>query len=216
MPALLQNDANACALAEWRWGAAKGFGNAVFLTFGTGMGAGLILGGRLYSGTCSMAGEVGHIRLAEDGPEGYGKAGSFEGFCSGGGIARLARSMALERLNAGGKAAFCEGIDDLGRIDARRVAEAARAGDPLAAEVYRISGRFLGRGLSVIIDILNPEVIVIGSIFARCMDLLWPEAQSMLARESLSLSAGACRVLPSMLGETIGDLAALAVAVGEE
>ena len=98
VPTALQNDANAGALAEWQWGAGKGCRNMVFLTFGTGMGAGLILNGELYTGTNDLAGEVGHIRLAEDGPEGYGKRGSFEGFCSGGGIARLAQSMAEDHL----------------------------------------------------------------------------------------------------------------------
>ncbi|MCR5484128.1 MAG: ROK family protein, partial [Clostridiales bacterium] len=94
VPVFLQNDANACAAAEWKFGAGRGCDNMVFLTFGTGMGAGLILNGRLYSGTNDMAGEVGHIRLEKDGPVGYGKSGSFEGFCSGGGIARLSRIMA--------------------------------------------------------------------------------------------------------------------------
>ena len=93
VPAGLQNDANACALVEWRWGAGRGCRNMIFLTFGTGMGAGLILDGKLYAGANDMAGEVGHIRLADDGPVGYGKAGSFEGFCSGGGIAQLARAQ---------------------------------------------------------------------------------------------------------------------------
>ncbi|WJH34017.1 ROK family protein [Paenibacillus sp. CC-CFT747] len=101
VPVAVQNDANAGALAEWKWGAGKGFSNVIFLTFGTGMGAGLILDGRLYSGTNDMAGEVGHMRLAEDGPVGFGKAGSFEGFCSGGGIAKLARSMAETKLAGG-------------------------------------------------------------------------------------------------------------------
>ena len=87
IPAKLLNDANAGALAEWNFGAGRGSENMLFLTFGTGLGAGLILGGRLYSGTNGNAGEIGHIRLAPSGPIGYGKAGSFEGFCSGGGIA---------------------------------------------------------------------------------------------------------------------------------
>lgn len=90
-PVLLQNDANACAIAEWKYGAGRGFNNIIFLTFGTGMGAGLILDGKLYSGTNDLAGEVNHLRLAEIGPVGLGKAGSFEGFCSGGGIAQLAQ-----------------------------------------------------------------------------------------------------------------------------
>ena len=80
----IQNDANACALAEWLMGSGKGTSNMIFLTFGTGMGAGLILNGRLYSGTNDLGGEVGHIRLEKTGPIGFGKAGSFEGFCSGG------------------------------------------------------------------------------------------------------------------------------------
>ncbi|MDR1675081.1 MAG: ROK family protein, partial [Tannerella sp.] len=90
IPCALQNDANACALAEWKFGAGRGTKNMVFLTFGTGMGAGLILNGQLYSGANDNAGEVGHVRLAPFGPVGYGKAGSFEGFASGGGIAQLA------------------------------------------------------------------------------------------------------------------------------
>ncbi len=101
VPAALQNDANAGALAEWQWGAGRGLQNVLFLTFGTGMGAGLILGGRLYAGTNDLAGEVGHLRLADEGPIGYGKAGSFEGFCSGGGIAHLARGMAERAIRAG-------------------------------------------------------------------------------------------------------------------
>lgn len=212
----LQNDANACALVEWRWGAAKGLSNVVFLTFGTGMGAGLILNGRLYSGSNDMAGEVGHVRLAENGPVGYGKAGSFEGFCSGGGIAQLARSMAQERLQRGEKVSFCPSIDALESLDARIVADAAKEGDALALEIFRTCGEYLGRGISVIVDILNPEIIVIGSIFARCEALLRPALERAMERESLALSRGVCRVVPAALGESIGDIAALAVALPHE
>ena len=106
IPVAIQNDANACALAEWKFGAGRGTMNMVFLTFGTGMGAGLILDGKLFSGTNDNAGEVGHIRLDRMGPVGYGKSGSFEGFCSGGGIAQLARTMTLEKLQMGEKVSF--------------------------------------------------------------------------------------------------------------
>ena len=99
--AYLQNDADACAIAEWRFGAGRGTQNMVFMTFGTGFGAGLILGGRLYSGTNGNAGEVGHIRLSSFGPVGYGKAGSWEGFCSGGGISQLAYMKATEMAQGG-------------------------------------------------------------------------------------------------------------------
>lgn len=211
----LQNDANACALAEWRFGAAKGFKNVIFLTFGTGMGAGLILDGKLYSGTNGMAGEIGHIRLESFGPVGYGKAGSFEGFCSGGGIAQLARMKVFEKFQMGEKISFCESLYKLDELNARLVGDAAEAEDELAREIYRISGYFLGKGLSILIDILNPEIIVIGSIFSRSSNLLWPEAQKVIENESLALSRGVCRVVPAGLGEKLGDYAALAVAVYE-
>lgn len=211
----LQNDANACALAEWKFGAGKGYNNMVFLTFGTGLGAGLILNGRLYAGTNDMAGEVGHIRLEAGGPVGYGKAGSFEGFCSGGGIAQLAKTMVLEKLQMGEAVSFCGSMDELDELDARIVADAARAGDELAKEIYKTSGYYLGKGLSVIIDILNPEAIVIGSIFARARDLLWPSAKEIIEKESLYFSRSVCRVLPAGLGEKIGDYGALAVSICE-
>jgi glucokinase len=211
----LQNDANACALAEWKFGAARGYENVIFLTFGTGLGAGLILDGKLYSGTNDMAGEAGHIRLEAWGPVGYGKAGSFEGFCSGGGIAQLARTMVMEKLQRGEWVSFCGDADELAELSAKTVAEAARAGDPLAREIYRISGRYLGRGLSILIDILNPQVIVIGSIFSRNQDLLWPAAQAAIEEESLYYSRKACKILPAGLGEAIGDYASLAVALNE-
>jgi glucokinase len=183
----LQNDANACALAEWKFGAAKGYNNVVFLTFGTGFGAGLILDGKLYSGTNDMAGEVGHIRLTETGPVGYGKAGSLEGYCSGGGIAQLAKIKTLEKLQVGEAPSFCNSIDKLDTLNAKIIGDAAEAGDELAKEIYRISGYFLGKGLSLIIDILNPEIIVIGSIYARSKDLLWPAAKQVIEHIRFSL-----------------------------
>ena len=98
VPAYLENDANACALAEWQFGAGIGTQNMIFLTFGTGFGAGLILGGRLYGGSGGLAGEIGHVRAEQTGPVGYGKEGSYEGFCSGGGIARFARDAIEKQL----------------------------------------------------------------------------------------------------------------------
>ncbi|MCP4398148.1 MAG: ROK family protein [bacterium] len=211
--AKLQNDANACALAEWKFGAAKGYRNVLFLTFGTGLGAGLVLNGALYNGTNNMAGEIGHIRLSEHGPVGHGKAGSFEGFCSGGGIAQLARTKVLEKLQIGEKVSFCERPEALPELDARRVAEAARAGDPLAREIYALCGQYLGRGLSILIDLLNPEIIVIGSIFARARDLLWPAVKQAVEQESLARSRKVCQIVPAHRDEHLGDFAALAVAL---
>lgn len=192
-PAFLCNDANACALAEWKFGAGQGCRNMIFLTFGTGLGAGLILDGKLYEGTNGMAGEAGHIRLADSGPVGYGKAGSFEGFCSGGGIARLGRLMGTDGT-------------------ARELADRAKAGDPAAKAVYQTSARRLGAGLSVLIDLFNPEAIVIGSVFARSEGLFREEMEAVIAAEALPEAAAVCRIVPAALGDAIGDYAAVAVA----
>jgi glucokinase len=213
VPAALQNDANACALAEWRWGAGRGSRSLVFLTFGTGMGAGLILDGRLYSGASDMAGEVGHVRLADDGPLGYGKRGSFEGFCSGGGIARLAQARALAAIHDGNPPAFCPGRAELQAITAEAVGLAARQGDPLALEIFDTVGHYLGRGLAVLIDILNPERIILGGIYGRQQDLLEPAALAVLQTEAHPHALQICRVLPAGLGERVGDFAGLAVAL---
>jgi glucokinase len=212
IPVGLQNDANACALAEWKWGAGKGTKNMIFLTFGTGMGAGLILDGKLYTGTNDMAGEVGHIRMEEDGPIGYGKAGSFEGFCSGGGIARLAQKLVQEWLEQGKETSICRSLEGLPDITARTVAEAAREGDQLAVQIFRMVGTYLGRALAILVDVLNPERIVIGSIYARQKPLLESVALEVLAQEALPLSLKVCEIVPSGLGENVGDFAALSVA----
>lgn len=214
VPVALRNDADAGALAEWTWGAGQGCRSMIFLTFGTGMGAGLILDGRLYEGTNGLAGEVGHVRLERDGPVGYGKAGSFEGFCSGGGIARLARSMAEASLRGGGTPPlYCPTPDALPRVTAQGVGEAARQGDALALDVWGIVGRQLGRGLAILVDILNPERIVIGSIYGRQRALLEPLTMRALREEALPGALAACEIVPAALGEGIGIMAGLAVAL---
>lgn len=209
-PARLQNDANACAVAEWKFGAGRGYKNLAFLTFGTGLGAGLILDGRLYEGTNGNAGEVGHIRLAEDGPVGYGKRGSFESFCSGGGISQLAYRLAVKSAYA--PSYYKEGMNE-SDVTARAVAEAATKGDPTALEVYRISAEKLGAGLSVLIDILNPEAIIIGSIFTRSESLFRDTMTRIIEKEALKNSVECCKILASELAETIGDYAAIGVAI---
>lgn len=209
----LQNDANACALAEWKFGAGRGKSNVIFLTFGTGMGAGLILDGKLYSGTSDMAGEIGHIRLDENGPVGYGKAGSFEGYCSGGGIGQLGKTKVLEKLQTGQKVSFCPSIEKINDLTAKEIAEAAFAGDELAIEIFKLSGRHLGRGLAILMDILNPEIIIIGNVFHKSRSLLWPEAEKEIIKETLDRVRRDCEIVAAGLGEHIGDYAALAVGV---
>ena len=141
-----RSDANACALAEWYWGAGRGFESIIFLTFGTGLGAGLILDGRLYRGPSGLAGEVGHWRMAPDGPLCYYKKGSFESFASGCGISGLYEQHWGERLSA------------------KDVCARAEAGEAKALGVINESAQMLGSGLSLLVDVLNPERIIIGSI----------------------------------------------------
>ena len=185
----------------------------VFLTFGTGLGAGLILDGRLYCGASDMAGEVGHIRLAEDGPVGYGKPGSAEGFCSGGGIARSCVLAVGRALSQGENPEIYRAVNgDLTQITAYLVAKLAKEGDPFCREIYAACGRKLGMLLSMLMDIVNPEVIVLGGVFMRSQELIRPAMEEVIAREALPHAARVCRILPAGLSEGIGDYAALSVA----
>ena len=196
VPVALQNDANACALAEYLYGSGRGVKNLVFMTFGTGLGAGIIIDGKLYSGANDNAGEIGHIRLAPSGPLGYNKEGSAEGFCSGAGIARLAKLR--------------KGLD----LTTKDIFSRVRAGDADCTEVFRESAEKLATILAFTIDILNPEVIALGGVFMRNADLFMPVVEPILEREALAPALKACRIVPAELGENIGDYAALAVAGG--
>lgn len=199
IPVYLENDANASALAEWRFGAGQGTNDFVFLTFGTGLGAGLIFNGILHRGMRGMAGELGHWRIAKDfGPLNYGKQGSFQGYCSGHGIAAWYTYLAR--------------VDD-NSMTAEKVARMARQGDALALEVYRQAGEQLGRGLSLLMDLLAPEMIVIGGIFGYAKDLLWPHAQPVMMEETLPITSHSSRIRPSALGSEIGNYAGCVVAI---
>jgi len=202
VPVFAENDANACALAEWRHGAGKGCQDLIFLTFGTGLGGGLILGGHLYRGVIGLAGEVGAIRVSSEGPPIRGKPGCLEGFASGAGIAMQAKALLKDRENT-----FLSK-----EPTTKEIAQAALAGDPFSTSLFRQSGQQLGRGLAILIDLLNPEVIILGSIFARCESLLRPAMEGAIAEEAMSATRDACRVVPAQLGESIGDFAAATVA----
>lgn len=211
----LKNDADACAVAEWRYGAGKGSENMIFITFGTGFGAGLILNGKLYSGTNDNAGEIGHVRLRKSGPIGYNKKGSCEGFCSGGGIRRLAL-LELEKLKK--KGVIPDFVDKVGgedNITAKTLAEYARLGDKFCLGIYKKSGKMLGETLSILIDLFNPQKIVIGGVFMRSGDLLYPYAEKIIKKETLCYSESVCKVVGAALSENIGDVSALAVAKGD-
>ncbi len=198
-PVSLMNDANACALAEHRYGAGKGKKNVIFLTFGTGLGAGLILDGKLYAGTNGNAGEAGHIRLHETGPLGYGKFGSFEGFCSGGGIARQAEEYFRTR----------SGI----RPTAKELFMMAENGDTDALAIFSLVGKRFGEGLSILIDILNPERIIVGGVFMRAEKYIRASMEESLRKEALSPALDVVDIVPSLLSEKIGDYGAITAAL---
>jgi glucokinase len=200
LPVHVEHDGNAGALAEWYFGAARGASNAIFLTMGTGFGGGLILNGQLYRGTCDLAGEVGHLRLAESGPLAFGKAGSWEGLCGGAGIARRAVQRYAQRWRES-------------EVTARDLAELAAAGDADVHALFAEVGRDVGRGLAILIDVLNPEVIVIGSLAVRLGELVLGPAREEVRREALPEAVAACRIVPAALGERLGDVASLCAAI---
>ena len=203
LPVKAGNDANVAALGEYWQGGGQGYSSMILVTLGTGIGGGIVVDGKILYGAHGAGGEIGHIRLADQGPVGYGKRGSVEGFCSGGGVKQLAETYAREALQAGGAPPWAAG-----EITAKTVAQAAMAGEPVACAVYAEVGRWLGRAL----DLLNPQRIVIGSIFARSGGLMIPAMERELARECLPGSLAACQIVPCELGEDMGGYGCMAVA----
>lgn len=213
IPAFLQNDANACALAEWKLGAGQGVNDMVFLTMGTGFGGGIIAEGQLIHGVSDMGGEVGHVRLEADGPIGFGKAGSMEGFCSGDGIAKQAVAYTKKLILAGKTPAWVrDGVADE-VISVQELAAYANNGDADAIAIFETAGEKLGAAVSIIMDVLNPARFVIGSIFVRCEHLLRPAMERIIEKEALVYSRNVCQVLPAALGEQLGDYAAVITAL---
>lgn len=197
----VEHDAKAGALAEWIFGAGRGADDLVFLTLGTGLGAGVIAGGRLLTGRAGLAGEVGHWRMASGGPVSYGKAGSWEAFASGTGLAALAHYRFPGTFAVG--------------VTAQDVNERARQGSEEAREVILESGRRLGAGLALLVDLLAPELIVLGSLAARLGEVYVATARETMLREALPAHAD-CRVTCAELGDRIGDVAPVATVVYRE
>jgi glucokinase len=210
----LENDANAGAVAEHRFGAGQGCRHMVFITMGTGFGAGIIADGRLYRGANDLAGEIGHVRLTRSGPVGYHKAGSAEGWASGGGMAQVAERMVAAARRRREPTLLLAPRGKAGAITARDVGLAAQRGDSVAVRIVRSTGRRLGEALAILVDLLNPERIVIGGLAMRLRDLLLEPARRVMRREALALSAETCQVVPATLDERIGDVAALCIAMG--
>ena len=203
LPVHIEHDGNAGALAEFRFGVGRnrrGLRHLVFLTFGTGLGAGFVLNGKLLRGASDSAGEVGHWRLAPDGPLGFGKRGSWEGFASGAGLVQVARRMFPRRWS-----------ED---ASIREVVEAMLADDADALAVAEEAGRRMGSGLALLIDALNPQIIVLGSLAVALGERILHAAREVVAEEALPQAVAACEIVPSALGAHIGDVASLMAALG--
>ncbi|MBX7144791.1 MAG: ROK family protein [Oligoflexia bacterium] len=207
VPVAMENDANAGAVAEWLWGFNKQVDNLVYLTCGTGMGAGLVLNSKLYRGKQDLAGEVGHARLRSDGPVGFYKAGSLEGFTSGTALGNLA-ALRLKEPHAPST------LDSLPVLSGKVVGVAAIAGDALAQEIVRQSGAYLGEFIGNLIDTLNPERVSLGSLAVRLGSLYIDAVREAAKREALPDAYNNCVIDVAILGPRVQDLAALAIAPG--
>ncbi|MES0329169.1 MAG: ROK family protein [Dehalococcoidales bacterium] len=204
--AALVNDASAAALGEHRLGAGRGLDNMVYLTISTGIGGGLIVNGQLYLGSSGSAGELGHMVIDVNGPEGTcGHCGCLESLASGRAIAR----ETIERLKKGQASSLSQAFG--GRIEsitARDVGAAARNGDGLAGEVVRQAAVYLGIGLTSIVNIFNPDMIVIGGGVAKMGELLLEPARQVVAERAFKLPASAVKIVPARLGDDAGVLGA--------
>ena len=202
LPVFVEHDGNAGALAEFHHGVGKdraSLQHLIFLTFGTGIGGGFIINGRILRGASDTAGEIGHWRLAEDGPPGFGKRGSWESFASGAGLVELAAEMFPARWTA--------------QAPIRSLVEAMLRDDPDALAVAAVAGKWMGRGLALLIDALNPQIIVFGSLGVVLGERILGPARQVIAQEALPQAAAACELLPAALGTRIGDVAALMAAL---
>jgi glucokinase len=207
LPAAIENDANAAALAEHRLGAGRGARHMVMLTLGTGIGGGLILDGKLYRGAVGAAGELGHITLDLDGPP-------CQGTCPGlGHLEALASGTAADQLAAERARANPEG--DLGRaagegkvVDAKLAVDLAAVGPGDARDVLEHVGLVLGTAIASYVNIFNPEVVVLGGGFARAGDLLFEPARKVVAERALPPGRDLVRIVPALLGPEAGLIGA--------
>lgn len=205
LPARLENDANATALAEHRFGAGRGTRNMVFMTWGTGVGGGLVLDGRLYRGTNDLAGEIGHTTVLLDGPLcGCGKRGCLEALVSGPSIARRARELAGESPES-----LIWQRTSPNEATAQHVVEAAHAGDTFARFVLAEAGTYMGIGIANVAQILNPERVVLGTIAVKAGDLVLEPLRQALQVHAWSRVRELLQVVPAELGDRAQDLAAV-------
>lgn len=198
LPVRITNDANAAAVGEKVFGAGRGVENFIYLTVSTGIGGGIISKGKLLVGASFGAGEVGHTIIFPKGEKcGCGHRGCLEAYASGTAIAQFVR-----REVARGRQA---------RITAELVAFAAEKKDPLALEAFRRAGYFLGIGLANLINLFNPEMLILGGSVMKSSRWLWPAMRASVRENAWPSLYRACRIVKTSLGDRVGDLGALAL-----
>jgi glucokinase len=207
LPASLDNDANAATYGEWWMGAGRGVDTLVGVTLGTGIGGGIVLNGELYHGTADAAAEIGHMTIDSTGRKcNCGNYGCLEAYASGQAIA----ARALEGLESGVGSILVELAGDEQNITAETVFEAVVQGDPYATEVINDTARFLGVGLANVINILNPEVLVISGGVTRAGDHLFVPLRAEIRRRAFRVAEQACRIVASSLAGAAGVIGAVA------
>ncbi len=201
----LEHDASLAAFGEWRRGAGKGRRHLAYVTVSTGIGAGLILHGQLYSGAGGIAGELGHIVIQPGGPRcTCGNRGCLEALASGTAIARMAREALAGRARTS-----LRRVSGPNRPDARDVNQAARHGDAVARRVLEQAGAALGVGLGTLVNLLNPELIVLGGSVMRAGSLIRKPMQASLRASSWEAAQWGLRIVPPALGQDVGLIGAV-------
>lgn len=208
LPATLDNDARCATLGEhWR-GAARGVRNVLGMTIGTGIGGGLIFDGHLYHGASDVAGEIGHMTIDSNGRRcKCGNYGCLEAYASGPAIAERARE-ALEGDEESMLPSLVGG--DLGKITAQIVYDASKKGDIVAREVVRDTARFLGTGISNLINIFNPDMVVIAGGVTQAGDALFEPLRAEVRRRAFKPAVDACQIVPGALPLSAGMVGAVA------
>jgi glucokinase len=209
VPTLLENDANCQGVAEHQFGAGRGYSHMLFITVSTGIGGGVIIAGELYTGASGAAGEVGHIGVSVDGPAcGAGHTGCLEAFASGAAIAARAREM----IAAGGLIRTARLAEHDPPVSAKTVYLAGQQGEAEATALIESAGRYLGIGLASLINVFNPQAIVIGGGLANMGETILGPAIETARTRSFAQSFADVRIVEGELGERAGALGAIAVA----
>jgi len=204
----LDNDANCATMGEAWTGAAKGARNVIGVTIGTGIGGGIIIDGKLFHGSSDVAGEIGHMTIDSTGRRcGCGNYGCLEAYASGTAIAERARE-ALAGETDGVLMQMCEG--QMPKVTAQMVYKAAKAGDLIAIDVVRETARFLGAGIGALLNVLNPEVVVLAGGVVNAGEALFAPLKAEVRRRAFAPAVEACRIVPGALGASAGVVGAVA------